>query len=84
METISIILGLIVGTGVFFLLNQLIDITYFGCGAIFSFWLGCVVFTALFFVSIGGFALGLLKWILIGAVILGVIGFVGSKTNGNE
>ncbi len=71
METIAIILGLIVGTGVFFLLNQLMDITYFGCGAIFSFWLGCVVFTALFFV-------------LIGAVILGVIDFVGSKMNGSE
>lgn len=84
MDAIAVILGLIVGTGVFFLLNQVMDITYFGCGAIGSLWFGCVMFTIIAFMLLGGFVLGLLKWVLIGGVILAIVGFVGSKMNGSE
>ena len=41
----SAILGLIVGTIIFFLINESFDITYFGCGAIASFWFTCVLLT---------------------------------------
>ena len=80
----SAILGLIVGTIIFFLINEYISITYFGCGAIVSFWGGCVLLTTAAFMWLGGFVLGLLKWVLIGAVVIGIIGFVGSKMKGSE
>ncbi|WP_122641087.1 hypothetical protein [Romboutsia sp. Marseille-P6047] len=80
----SAILGLIVGTVIFFLINESVNITYFGCGAIASFWFTCVLLTTAGFMLLGGFVLGLLKWLVIGGVILAIIGFIGSKINGNE
>ena len=80
----SAILGLIVGTIIFFLIDKSFDITYFGCRAIASLWFTCVLLTTAGFMWLGGIILGLLKWILIGTVVLGVIGFVGSKMKGSE
>ncbi len=80
----SAILGLIVGTIIFFLINELFDITYFGCGAIASLWFTCVLLTTAGFMWLGGIVLGLLKWVLIGTVVLAIVGFVGSKMKGNE
>lgn len=84
MDAIVAIFGLIVGTGIFFLLNQVMDITYFGCGAIGSLWFGCVVLTALAFKLLGGFVFGLLKWVIIGAIILGVIGLIIGAMNKSQ
>ena len=50
----SAILGLIVGTIIFFLINKSFDITYFGCGAIASFWFTCVLLTTAGFMWLGG------------------------------
>ncbi|MDB0440328.1 hypothetical protein C4R89_12375 [Clostridioides difficile] len=83
MDTISVMLGLAVGTGIFFILNSIIKIRYFGCGAIASFWFGCVAFTSIVFMFLGGFMMGILKWIIVGGVALSVIGMIGSKIKGS-
>ena len=80
METITVFFAIIIGTGVFFLLNQVMDITYLGCGAIGSFWLGCVLFSGLGVMLLGQFLFGLLKLI----IIIAIIGFVVSKVNSNQ
>lgn len=79
MDILAVILGLVVGTGVFFALNSMMEITYLGCGAIGSLWFGCVMFTTIAFIFLGGFMMGILKWIMIVGVILVVLGLIGSK-----
>ncbi|GIM33706.1 twin-arginine translocase TatA/TatE family subunit [Paraclostridium bifermentans] len=79
MDILAVILGLVVGTGVFFALNSMMEITYLGCGAIGSLWFGCVMFTTITFMFLGGFMMGILKWIIILGVILVVLGLIGSK-----
>ena len=84
MGVIGGLLSFIIGTIVFFLLNQAMDITYLGCGAMASFWFGCVLFSGVGIILLGGFLLGLLKWVIIIAIILVIIGFVASRVNSNQ
>ncbi|MFR2797453.1 hypothetical protein [Romboutsia timonensis] len=84
METITVFFAIIIGTGVFFLLNQVMDITYLGCGAIGSFWLGCVLFSGLGVMLLGQFLFGFLFGLLKLIIIIAIIGFVVSKVNSNQ
>ena len=84
MGAIGGLLAIIIGTGVFFLLNRAMDITYLGCGAMASFWFGCVAFSGIGLMLLGGFLLGLLKWVIIIAIIIVIIGFVVNTVNSNQ
>ncbi len=81
METIGIILGVIVGTGVFFLLNSSMNITYMGCGAIWGLWLGCVFVSAVVVSILGIVIFDLLQWILLGSIIYAGIKFIKNRLN---
>ena len=71
MEIILGIVSIILGTALFWMLNSMFSITYFGFGAMVSLWIGCFVVSLLI---IGG----------IGKLILAIVGFVASKVNGNQ
>ena len=75
------VLSIILATIIFFIINSIMDITYFGCGAIVSMWFGCFIAAYAIIVILGGFFLGVLKWIIIGGAILFVIGFIKSKSS---
>lgn len=75
------VVAIILGTGLFFLANSMFDITYFGCGAILSLWFGCFIISYAILISLGGIVIGLLKWIVIGAIVLGIIGLIAGATN---
>ncbi len=75
------VLAIILATIIFLLINSMLDITYFGCGAIGTMWFGCFVLSYAILGSLGGIVLGLLKWIIIGGVILFIIGLIASKNN---
>ncbi|MFR2797454.1 hypothetical protein [Romboutsia timonensis] len=83
-EVVHFILSLIIGTVVFFLLNQVMNITYFGFGAIGSFWFGCVLFSGLGIMLLGEILFELLKWIIIIVIILAIIALVVNKVNSNH
>ena len=68
------VLAILMGTGIFFLINSMLDITYFG-------WFGCFIVSYAILTSLGGIVLGLLKWIVIGLIILFVIGLIANKIN---
>lgn len=78
------VIAIILATVIFFLVNSMLDITYFGCGAIGTLWFGCFVIAYIILTSVGGIFIGLLKWIVIGAVILGIIGLIAGATNKAE
>ncbi|CEP85335.1 hypothetical protein [Paraclostridium sordellii] len=73
MDIIIIIAGIILGTGIFFAINTIMDITYFGCGAIVSMWFGCTIFSVVVIALLGEIFLWCLKWIIIGGIIIGGI-----------
>lgn len=75
------VLAILIGTGIFFLINSMLDITYFGCGPIGFLWFGCFIVSYAILTSLGGIVLGLLKWIVIGGIILFVIGLIVNKNN---
>ena len=83
MEIILGIVSIILGTALFWMLNSMFSITYFGFGAMVSLWIGCFVVSLLIIGGIGKLLLGVLKWIIIG-IILAIVGFVASKVNGNQ
>ena len=84
MEIILGIVSIILGTALFWMLNSMFSITYFGFGAMVSLWIGCFVVSLLIIGGIGKLLLGLLKWIIIIGIILAIVGFVASKVNGNQ
>lgn len=75
------VLAIILATIIFFLINSMLDITYFGCGAIGTMWFVCFVVSYAILGALGGIVLGLLKWIIIGGIILFIIGLIASKNN---
>lgn len=75
------LLCIILGTAIFFILNSIFNITYFGCSAVASTWFGCFVASYAIISYLGVFLIGLLKWVLIGGIILFLIGLVGNKIN---
>ena len=77
MEIILGIVSIILGTALFWMLNSMFSITYFGFGAMVSLWIGCFVVSLLIIGGIG-------KWIIIIGIILAIVGFVASKVNGNQ
>lgn len=79
METLAIILGVIVGTGLFFVLNNSMEITYLGCGGIWWFWLGCVFVSAVLISVLGIIAFDLLQIALLGGAIYGGVKFIKNK-----
>ena len=88
MEIILGIVSIILGTALFWMLNSMFSITYFGFGAMVSLWIGCFVVSLLIIGGIGKLLfqllLGVLKWIIIIGIILAIVGFVASKVNGNQ
>ena len=88
---VAIVMSLIVGIGIYILLNSMFEITHFGIGAVVSFFFGCVIAGA-FIVNliagiIGGFlsiVWGLIK-IVAGIAIVASIGmFIYNKISGNK
>lgn len=75
------ILAILIGTCIFFLINSMLEITYFGCGAIGFLWFGCFIVSYAILTSLGGIVLGLLKWIVIGGIIIFIIGLIANKNN---
>ena len=73
MEIILGIVSIILGTALFWMLNSMFSITYFG-----------FVVSLLIIGGIGKLLLGVLKWIIIIGIILAIVGFVASKVNGNQ
>ena len=65
MEIILGIVSIILGTALFWMLNSMFSITYFGFGAMVSLWIGCFVVSLLIIGGIGKLLLGVLKWIII-------------------
>ncbi|MEN7555062.1 hypothetical protein ABFR46_15405 [Clostridioides difficile] len=78
------VVAIILATGIFFLVNSIFDITYFGCGAIGGLWFGCFVIAYAILTSLGGILIGLIKWIVIGAIVLGIIGVIAGAVNKSE
>lgn len=70
------LLATILGTGLFFLMNATVDISYFGCGAVFSAWLSCIVIAYILIMLLGGIALTLIKWIVIIGILVLVVGLL--------
>ncbi|MCR8746232.1 hypothetical protein [Romboutsia lituseburensis] len=75
------VLVIILATIIFFLINSILDITYFGCGAIGTMLFGCFIASYAILGCLGGIVLGLLKWIVIGGVIIFIIGLIASKND---
>lgn len=95
MDMLLGLIVLVVGTGLAILINRLyhsmFDVAYFGCGAVVTEWVVCFIIgttiTEFLVKSFSGvliFGFKILKWILIGAVILAVIGLITGKLSGNE
>ena len=61
MEIILGIVSIILGTALFWMLNSMFSITYFGFGAMVSLWIGCFVVSLLIIGGIGKLLLGVLK-----------------------
>lgn len=79
-DTVSMIIAFIISIPLFFMLNAKMDITYLGCGGITVVWGGCFLVSGV----ISYLMLGILKWVLIGAIVVGIIGFVGGKMKGSK
>lgn len=70
----------VIGTVIFLLINSMMSITYFGCGAIVSMWFGCFLAGYIILALLGSVLLGLIKWIIIGGAVVGLIGVIsGAK-----
>ena len=61
MEIILGIVSIILGTALFWMLNSMFSITYFGFGAMVSLWIGCFVVSLLIIGGIGKLLLGVYK-----------------------
>lgn len=88
---VAVVLSVIVGVGIYMLLNSMFEITHLGFGAVISFFFGCVVAGA-FIVNIlagllGGFisvVWGLAKIIVTIAIIGYGIMFIYNKISGRN
>lgn len=78
---VAAIITLVLGTGIFMMLNSVFNITYMGIGAIVSFWFGCCC-AAAFIINIGfgllGGLLGIIWFLVKWAIIIGIIDFIGN------
>lgn len=84
MEIILGIVSIILGTALFWRLNSMFSITYFGLVLWLVFGEVHFVVSLLIIGGIGKLLLGVLKWIIIIGIILAIVGFVASKVNGNQ
>ena len=78
---VAVIITVILGTAIFVLLHEIFDIIHFGFGAMISMWGGCCVVAAVIVNFFGGIVGGIFSvlWVLIRlALIVGIIGYIGS------
>lgn len=78
--TIAVIITILVGTGIFIAINTLLEIWYFGIGALITEWVVCCIVGAFIVNFLGGLVGGIFSilWFLIRlALVIGVIGYIG-------
>ena len=83
MQIVWIIGGLIIGIILFLLLNELLDVYYFGCAGVSSTFMGCWTLG----VVIMAFLSVIAKWIIIIGLIIWIISKIaksGNKTDSNN
>ncbi len=86
-NTLLVIISLILSVPLFILFNSMMDITYFGCGGIVTFWFVCFFiggFIASLILGIFESIFGILKWVIIVGLIIAIISFVADKVKNNE
>lgn len=89
--TIAVIITILVGTGIFIAINTILEIWYFGIGALITEWVVCCIVGAFIVNFLGGLVGGILSviWFLIklvaGIAILGAGGmFIYNKVTGTK
>lgn len=73
------LLSIILATIIFIFINSILDIVYFGCGAIGIMWFACFILSYAILEFLGYTILGLLKWIIIFMIIIFIIGLTLNK-----
>lgn len=86
---VALVMSVIIGIGIYILLNSMFEIVHFGFGAVISFFLGCVVAGAFIVNWFSGLILGFFSvlWFLIrvGLFIGGIVFiYLKFKSNKNE
>lgn len=92
MDIFLLIAWIILGVLVFAIVHKVFDITYFGCGGLFSVFFGCMVAVAVIFyfaasfigwliTAVTSFIAAYYKWIIGIVLVLGILGYFGGKPN---
>jgi len=90
MDFMLLVVWLVLGLIIFGIVHKVFDITYFGCGGIFTVFFGCMAAVAVGFylaasfigwliTAVMSFIAAYYKWILGGIVVLGIFGYLGGK-----
>ena len=95
MDFILLVAWLVLGLIVFGIVHKAFDITYFGCGGMFTVFFGCMAAVAVGFyfaasfigwliTAVTSFIATYYKWILGSIVILGILGYLGGKAEDQD